>query len=363
MKKDFCVKKTDVCVIKAPLIQPFRTALGQHDNLENILFTVELASGIKGYGEAGIATHITQETAEQTVQNLKLIGHILQGRDVSDYLRLSAELHERFPNNKSCIAAVEVALMDVLTRQWKIPLWKFFGNKPERIVTDITIVISDLPETEKAVKKFYKQGFRKFKVKIGRNQDLDYQRVLAVQRFAPGSSIYLDANQGYLADETLRFLKLLKRAGIKPELIEQPVLKSDWDGLEKISRLSGVTVCADESAGSLADVIKLIRGKTVKAINIKLMKFGLFHSREVYWLAKANGLKLMIGSMMESSVAVVAAAHLACGLGDFDFVDLDSPFFIKKGWDNNPYLKSGGKYDLRKVDSGVGIIPVLNHDA
>ena len=65
----------------------------------------------------------------------------------------------------------------------------------------------------------------------------------------------------------------------------------------------------------------------------------------------------MIGGMMESSLAMTAGAHLALGLGGFDYVDLDTPFFIKRGWDRNPYLNSRGIYDLRKVKSGIGIIP------
>lgn len=355
--KDSRIKKASVRVIKAPLVYPFRTALGQHDNLENVLFNIELGDGTKGYGEAAVATHITQESLQQTLNSLKSIGKSLIGRSISEYLGISAYLHERFPDNKASIAAVEVGLMDALTRQLKIPLWKLFGDKPRKITTDITIVISGLTETEEAVKSFYSRGFRVFKVKIGRNQDLDFKRILAVKRLAKDAVIYLDANQGYSADQTLRFLRSLKRFGIIPALIEQPVPRDDFEGLKKVNRLAEVTVCADESASTLADVIKIIRQKAVGVINIKLMKFGLFHAREVYSLAKACGVKLMIGSMMESPLAAVAAAHLACGLGGFDYIDLDSPIFIKGNSIKNPYLDSRGTYDLRRVSSGIGIVP------
>ena len=74
-------------------------------------------------------------------------------------------------------------------------------------------------------------------------------------------------------------------------------------------------------------------------------------------LGKANGMKLMIGGMMETSLAMTASAHLASGLGGFDYIDLDTPFFIKPGFDRNPYLSQRGVYDLRKVKAGIGIIP------
>ena len=357
MTKIYRIVKTTVKKLNAPLIQPFRTALGQHNFLENVLFTLELGDGTKGFGEAAIATHITGETVEGTIENLQAVGQSLVGVDASDYLQISAQLHERFLQNKSAVAAVETALMDALTRQWNIPLWKFFGSKTQPFSTDITIVIADLQETEDFVKKFYKQNFRAFKVKIGRDEDSDIKRVLAVKRLAPRCEIYLDANQGYSAEQTLRFLKTLRRFKVQPALVEQPIVKDDWDGLKKVTRLAGIPICADESVRSIADCIRAIRERAVQAINIKLMKTGIFHSREIAILAKAAGIKLMIGGMMETSLAMTASAHLASGLGGFDFIDLDTPFFIKPGFDQNPYLSRRGIYDLRKVKAGVGICP------
>lgn len=350
------IKDTFVSLLKARLIHPFRTALGRHDSLENVLFTLELADGTKGFGEAGVAAHITGETVKETLRNLKAIGKELIGRNVSDYLKIFRELHKKLSKNKSAMAAVEMALMDAFTRQRKIPLWKFFGNNLKALKTDITIVISSLEETEETVKKFYKKGFRAFKVKIGRDEDLDFKRVLSVKKLAPGSKIYLDANQGYSAAETLRFLKMLEAADVKPDLIEQPVPKKDWEGLKKVTRLSKIPVCADESAASLFDVKRIIKEKAASVINIKLMKFGLIEAREAALLAKRNGLKLMIGGMMETSLAMTAAAHLACGVGGFDYIDLDTPFFIKEG-DRNPFLSPSGVYNLKKVKAGIGIKP------
>lgn len=360
MTRASSIQGISIFSFKASLIQPFRTALGQHDRLENVLLSLQLADGTKGFGEAAIAAHITGETVTETIRNLKSVGQSLIGRDASDYLKLSGQLYERLAKNKSALAAVETAFMDALTRQWQIPLWRFFGHKPHRLVSDITIVISDLVETERSVKKFYQQGFRTFKVKIGRDEDLDYKRVLAVKRLAPHCDLYLDANQGYSAPQTLRFLRLLRRAGVRPALVEQPVARGDWEGLKVVSRLAGIPVCADESVSSLSDAVRVIREKAGQVINIKLMKFGLFQAREICLLARAHGIKLMIGGMMEGSLAMTAAAHLASGLGGFDYVDLDTPFFMKRESIRNPYLSSRGVYDLRKVKAGIGVIPQLS---
>jgi L-alanine-DL-glutamate epimerase-like enolase superfamily enzyme len=351
------IKKTAVSLLKAPLIQPFRIALGEHKELENLLFTIEFEDGTKGYGEAAIATHITGETVEATKKNLQVIGQEMSGKDPRDYLGISAGLHKRLSRNKAALAAIEMALLDALSKKARMPLWRFFGDGPVKPVTDITIVISDLAETESSARKFYGQGFRTFKVKIGADFDLDLKRVLAVKKAAKDPGIILDANQAYSADEALGFLKALEKAGVRPVLIEQPVPKDDWEGLKKVTRLSSVTVCADESCQNMSDCMRIIEEKAAGAINIKLMKSGLVQAREIAILARAAGLELMIGSMMETSLAATAAAHLAFGLGFFKHVDLDTPFFVKGAVARNPYLSRDGVYSLQEVKRGIGISP------
>ena len=130
MNKSSCIVKTSVRYFQAPLNQPFRIATGQHDFLENILFSIELKDGTKGYGEAAVATHITGETIEKTLNNLKGIAHGLKGGGIEDYLNISARLHEELPHNKSAVAAVEMAIMDALTRYLRIPLWRIWASRP-----------------------------------------------------------------------------------------------------------------------------------------------------------------------------------------------------------------------------------------
>lgn len=349
------IKNFSVVHLKRKLIQPFRIATGQHNSLDNLIFKLELKSGIKGIGEAAIATHITGETLEETKMNLEKAGQALIGKNILDYLKISKEVNERFSANKAAIAAVETAILDALTQHFNIPLWKFFGAKSEELSTDITIVIADLEETEMSVKKYFKQGFCTFKVKIGRNFDLDVKRVQSVSRLAPKSKIYLDANQGYSADQTLKFVKEVEKFGVRLSLLEQPTKKDDLEGLKKVSRLSGVPVCADESVRSLKDAVKIIKQKAAPVINIKLMKTGIIESRAIALLAQEKGVDLMIGEMMESNISSLAAAHLASGIGGFKYIDLDTPFFIKDEVKKNPYLSKDGVYKLSKMKCGLGI--------
>lgn len=349
------IKNFRVRRIFRPLFYPFRTTSGQHDDLENVLFRIELSDGTVGFGEAAVASHITGETVAGTTRNLKKAGSRLVGRDLRGFRKIIEQSREALADNRAAAAAVEMAILDAVCRSRGIPLWRFFGPHPRKITTDITIVISSLAGNRAAAKKFYSQGFRKFKIKIGRDPELDFQRVVAVARIASGAQLYLDANQGYTAEGTIRFLKALRSVGIRPVMIEQPVPKDDWDGLQKITRSRLARVCVDESAQGLADCLRVARLKAADVINIKLMKSGFLEGEKIARYARRHGLKLMIGGMMESNLAMTAAAHFAAGLACFDFIDLDPPFFIKGEAQTNPYLSSRGVYDLKNVVSGIGI--------
>ncbi len=349
------VSKIDIIPLRAPLICPFRTTLGQHDGLENILIKIRLDNGIDGQGEAAIAPHITGETVSRTSRNLKKIAAGLTRRDIRGSASTAVWLAEELPDNPAARGGLEMALLDARARTHGVPLWRLFGQKAAVVRTDITIVIDGLPQTRAAVRRFYRRGFRNFKVKIGRDRDLDFKRVLLVCKEAPRSRILLDANQGYTARETIAFLKDLARQGIHPALIEQPVVKDDWDGLAEIRSARLAPVCADESARTMSDCRGIVRRRAADVINIKVMKSGFHESLQIARLARARGLRLMIGGMMESALAMTAAAHFAAGLNCFDFIDLDTPFFIKGPLGQSPYLDSRGVYDVRRAAAGIGV--------
>jgi len=257
------------------------------------------------------------------------------------------------------LAALEMAFLEAITREKKIAFWKVFGTRPRVLTTDMTVVLGDVPDAETAAREILRRGIRSFKVKIGRDFDLDLNRVATVARIAGKYPLYLDANQGFTAAQTLKFLKELTWLKIKPALVEQPVPKGDWEGLAKVTRESKALVCADESVSCLEDAKRLIKEKAAGAINIKFVKTGILEAQEIARLAKKRGIKLMIGTMMETPLAVIAAAHFAASLGGFDFVDLDAPFFMAESVTRGNFVTRAGIYDLRKVKAGIGVVPLL----
>jgi L-alanine-DL-glutamate epimerase-like enolase superfamily enzyme len=356
--KDTVIKKFSVRKLDAELFTPFTISSGSHRSMTNVLFSLEAAGGEKGFGEAAIATHITGETRERTMNSLRRAGELLAGRDASDYLGAMCLLENMLDANRAALAAAEMALLDLATRLQGVSLWKFFGGRTPRLKTDVTVVIGGAAAAYDFTLKMRRRGFRIFKVKTGADMDEDFRRLEAVKKAAPGCAVYLDANCAYSAKEAEKFIKELARRGIHPEVVEQPVRKDDIDGLAWLSRRLPMPVCADESAYSLDEVFDLIRRNAVTAVNIKLTKLGFLRAREVWALARARGVKLMMGEMLESELASCAAAHFAGGLGGFDFIDLDTPFFIKgSGMRGASFLSRDGVYSLDRVKAGIGVRP------
>jgi len=361
----FVIDDAAAAVIRAPLVTPFRIATGQHDELANVFLRLRTTDGICGYGEAAVATHITGETVPVTLDNLQAAAVALRGRRIDDPEEVCREFSPAFVGNHSGLAALEMALLDVVSRVQGVPFYCLFAPAAAQepllsFATDITIVIGSLDEARTAARQFAERGFKSFKIKIGRDETLDLSRILAVREIAPDSELILDANMGFSADRMLALLDRLDTCGARPVLLEQPVPKHDWDGLAAITRAlagSGTLVCADESVGSLDDARRAIDSSAVSAINVKFMKSGILEGAQIARLASSQGIRLMLGAMMESALAITASAHFAAGLGCFDFIDLDTTFFLKGELAHSPYLDSSGRFDLHRAGHGIGVEP------
>jgi len=357
--KDTIITGTVVRNINAELFQPFTISSGSHKRLENVCLGVKTKEGVWGWGEAAIAPHITGETRQGTLANLRKTAAWLEGRDLSDYFGLMTGLEERLEANRCALAAAGMALMDALSRSLKLPLWRLYGSKPAGIRTDITVVIGTEAQASEFTRAKRALGFSIFKVKTGSDMDEDFRRIAAVRKAAPKAEIYLDFNGAYKAKTAERFVAQLEKQGIVPGVIEQPVAKEDHEGLAYLSRKLKVPVCADESAYSVSDAVGLIRRRQVTAINIKLAKLGMLRAREVWALARAAGIKLMMGEMLETELASMCAAQFASGLGGFDFIDLDTPLLIKeRSMSGGRHISSDGVYDIGSVRAGIGYVPL-----
>jgi L-alanine-DL-glutamate epimerase-like enolase superfamily enzyme len=140
------------------------------------------------------------------------------------------------------------------------------------------------------------------------------------------------------------------------ELVEQPVPAHDWEGLKFVTERVNVPIMADESLFSSKDALRLVSGRYVDLLNIKLMKCGgINEARKIASIAEANGVACMIGSMMEPSLSVGAAAHLAAAHPNITYFDLDAPLWLSTELD---VLKYSGQEVFLSDLPGIGEITV-----
>ncbi|NOJ94052.1 dipeptide epimerase [Corallococcus sp. CA049B] len=320
------------------LTEPFAIATGAQLAAENVLVRVTLADGTVGLGEAAPFTAVSGETQVSTLASLEPVRELLVGRDAQEWRPASEALGDALTLAPAARCGVEIALLDALTRHHRIPMYAFFGGAGTSLDIDMTVTAGDVTHAVASTRAILGRGIDTVKVKVGAlDPDADAARLVAIHQEAPKARLIADANGGYDVAEALAFLKELERAGVPLSLFEQPV--ADVAGLAEVTHRSRVSVCADESARSVKDVLRLIRENACHGINIKTMKCGMVDAVTMWSLARAAGLELMVGGMVESVLAMTASAHLAAGLGGFTYADLDTPLFIA----NHPF-QGGGQY-------------------
>jgi L-alanine-DL-glutamate epimerase-like enolase superfamily enzyme len=338
-----------------PLLEPFTIATGSVSEARNVLITVTLSDGSVGYGECAPFTPSTGETQTTALAAAQECVGLLQGKDAAHWRMISELLRSLYFSQGTVIAGIEMAILDALTRSYGIPLYIFFGGVASSIETDISIPMVAPEHGYELAKAIVARGITTIKIKVGGDIREDVARVEAIREAAPGVGILLDANQGYTPNEALLCLEALDDRDIRPLLMEQPVHKDDYEGLGYITRHTTVPVAADESASNAAAVTRLIKMGAVNVVNIKLMKAGILEALDIAALCRAHHVGVMIGAMIESRLAIAAAAHLAAGLGGFSFIDLDTPMLLAEDPFTGGYEQRGGIYDVSSVKSGLGI--------
>jgi L-alanine-DL-glutamate epimerase-like enolase superfamily enzyme len=230
-------------------------------------------------------------------------------------------------------AALDLALHDRLGRRRGQPLHDLLGlPAPRPLPTSFTLGI-DEPEAM-AESAAALTGYSVIKLKLGGADGRDVERVAAVRAARPDVALYVDANAGWPVDDAIRQIGRLGEYGVA--LVEQPVAKGDYEGLGRVQAACDVAIVADESVQAMADVERLAAAG-VRGVNLKLMKVGgLGPGLAMLRRARALGMGVMLGCMVETSIGATAMAHL---MGLADWLDLDAPWLVA----NDPF--DGLTYD------------------
>jgi L-alanine-DL-glutamate epimerase-like enolase superfamily enzyme len=349
------VRRLQYQPLNVELTEPFGIATGAQNVAENVLVTLELEDGSKGYGEGAPFPAVSGETQARTLDAIiRLEAHVV-GTDASRWRETGAHLAKLLPHTPAARAALETALVDAHCRSTNTSVWRLFGAKEDTLTTDLTITTGSIGHAKSSAARALGDGFATLKLKIGGTPDDDVARIHAVLEAAPEAQLILDANAALDAEQALALLDALGAARDRVVLFEQPVAAEDLLGLARVRER--VTVAADESARSTRDVERLAKANAVDVINVKITKTGFAEALDMVAAARAHGLRLMIGGMVETRLAMSLSACLAAGNGDFTFVDLDTPLFMKCDPFRGGYAQKGPLITLDTGCIGLGIEP------
>jgi L-alanine-DL-glutamate epimerase-like enolase superfamily enzyme len=297
------------------------------------------SDGVTGYGEAALPTAgrygETPETVVEFLSNLRLeqFDDPFLVEDILAYVDGTA------PGNNAAKASVDIALHDWLGKKLGVPIYRLFGlNKNKTPITTITIGI-DKPEVMQQ-KVLEAEDFPVLKIKVGLEND---EEIMAAVRQVTKKPLRVDANEGWKSKElALERIQWLETQGV--EFVEQPMPSNQFSDIAWLRERVKIPLIADESVMHLEDIPKL--KAAFDGINLKLMKCaGIRQGLMMIHAARAMGMKIMMGCMIESSVAIAAAIHLSPLI---DYADLDGNLLVT----NDPF--EGVKVSKGKLILGDG---------
>ena len=276
--------------------------------------------GITGHGEGAPIVRYHEDAASarkavESVRDLLLSAHPMQ------FAKVMAEVFKRIPGEWAGKAAMDIALMDWVGQKLKIPLYTYFGLDPKDAPLTTFSIGIDTPEITKQ-KTLEAAEYPVLKVKVG--LATDEPTILAV-RSVTDKPLRVDANEGWKdKEEAARKIDWLAKRGV--EFIEQPLPAEMIEETRWLRSRVSIPIIADEACQRASDIPKL--KDAYDGVNVKLDKSGgMLEACRMIQIAKALGMKTMLGCMISSSVSVTAAAHLSPLV---DYADLDGNLLIAK---------------------------------
>jgi len=350
-----------VTPVDVGLTDPFVISRGAVSTAALAFVHVRLAGGVEGFGEIAPFTALTGETRARSMATAKQLSALLLNCSCADWEALAGIMRGVAQQEPAARCGLECAMVDALARARGETLfdhWRALGGTPARheYETDITLPILEDARVDDLASQWYARGFRTFKLKVGHDVDADARRVERLARRHPDVAFILDANQAFDLTGARAFVRALSPHAARVRLFEQPVARDDLDGMAALTADTTLPIAADESVFTLDDARRVIARRAADCINLKIMKTGLAETIAVARAARAAGLSLMIGGMMESRLAMSFSWSLVLATGWITHLDLDTPLLMGDDPLEGGYAYRGPMLTLWEAP-GVGMRP------
>ena len=323
MTSNFPIERIEARILDIPTIRPHKLSFGSISRQSPVIVQLWLRNGEFGFGEAAtIGGPSWNEESPESVQHA--ISHYLApallGQDGACFEAALTRMDLACKGNAFAKSAIEMALIDAVSRSLNLPAWQLLGGKRHQsLPLAWTLASGDVTrDLDEAQLRLEQQRHRIFKMKIGaRSPELDVAHVTQIALGLAGrATLTVDVNQAWDGATARRYLPRLIDAGVS--LIEQPVAKWNVEALQILSTTLGdrTSIMADETVCTPNDAMRLARAQACHVFSLKVAKHGgLLRTRQVAAIAEAADIGWYGGTMLETSIGSAASAHIFSTLG------------------------------------------------
>jgi O-succinylbenzoate synthase len=303
------IEKIELRHIKMELVSPFTTSMGTEYDEEHIIFRVD-SEGITGWGES-----VAEGTPFYSYETVTTAWHISQdflipsilGKDISS-IDEAIQFYSKVRGHRMAKAGLEAALWDVFAKSKNISLAKMMGGTRNKIDVGVSIGIQNsTPELIKKVEGFLAEGYKRIKIKIAPDNDIQF--IQALRKEFPDILLQVDANSAY----ELKHIDLFRQMdAYNLLLIEQPLGYDDIYEHSKLQKELKTPICLDESIHSLDHTRAAIELDSCRVINIKPGRVGGFtESKLIHDYCTCKNIPVWCGGMLESGIGRAGNVALA----------------------------------------------------
>lgn len=324
------ITRVETIPLRIPLAVPIKISSGaKRPAVEVLLVRLHTDEGIAGIGETQAWRR--QGSSETLASLTQVINEhfspLIVGRPPFAIASIMRSLDEAIYHSRYAQAPISDALYDLQGKLLGVPAYQLLGGKCRDTVPSCAVLfmMPTLEETVAGAERFHSRGFRSFVVKVGLDLRTDAENVRAVrERLGDEVAIRVDANAGMAFDDALRLLRKIERYGIYAA--EQLLGIWDMAGMAELARRVDIPMIADECVSTDRDLIAVISKRAASIVQTKVAKNGgIWHTRRLWEIADAAGLRICPGNHPCTSIATLSVAHLA---GAWPGPLFDGPFTV-----------------------------------
>lgn len=335
MRKNPIIHKVQVDILDLPTIRPHKLSMTTMRNQTMVIVQLFCEDDIIGFGECATIGGLSYGAESPESMKLTIEHYIVPHLIGKSATNVNARMHDiecNVKGNQFAKAAIETALLDAQGKRLNVPISDLLGGAVHDSLRTLWTLASGNTETdiEEAQQLIAENRHNTFKLKIGsKPPKVDVKHVCAIKKVVGDDiKITVDINQAWEEHTAKVWIKQLQDNGI--DLIEQPIVKTNFAGLSRLTEYFHVPIMADEACGTPEDALKLANIYGASVFAIKIMKCGgLLNASKIAGIAKASGIGVYGGTMLEGTIGTAASAHFFSTIPQLDFgTELFGPMLL-----------------------------------